>query len=145
MPDRPSISNFATDGSEDTAVTLTTGASEVSTVLTSDLSEEEEKVAFVDDATGSVRKQGVMRIEEEIIYYGIFDPSSPNHLYDLIRGQEGTTPAPHLTGATVTIFGAAKFHNPARTQALISTQSELISMKVLIDDLTSRIEALEAE
>lgn len=136
MSEIPSVSNFSTDGSLDTENTLSTGGSSSSTVLISDLVEGETRIAIVDDASSANRKGGFMLIEEEMIYYGLADSSSPNHVYDLIRAQLNTVDVLHSAGAPVTLFSTPRFDNPARTNAIISMQE-------VINDLKERVEVLE--
>jgi hypothetical protein len=129
-------SNYAADESVDTADTLTQGAAQVSVTLAGDINESFINHLKVSNAAGAPRKNGTVVVDGEIIYYGIFDPSDPGYLYDLKRGQDGTTAAAHSAGAVVAILGPPRFGSPALVDAVIA-------MQTTINDLKSRLEALE--
>lgn len=144
MANTPLQSNFAQDGTQDTAITLAIGAKVIPCTLGEDLSETEINSLVLSDTTDAPRKQGVVVIGQEIIYYGMCDKSDdPPRLYDLIRGQDGTTPAAHVVGAEVTIYGPARFGNPAIPNAIMATQATVNDLLSIIADLQARVTALE--
>jgi hypothetical protein len=126
-------SNFAADSSVDDENTLFAGKETITTpVLTVDLSDSETEVFFIDDAEGTP-KQGFAAIDDEVIFY-----ASRYGKYEvryLQRGYNGTTPAAHLTGATVTITPI--FYIPESFRAAI------IAMQEFMISVEARVTALE--
>lgn len=74
-----------------------------STTLTVDLNSDDDRLD-VTDGTGFQRGGGLVLIDTEVIYYGTFDSSEPNTVYDLKREMNGTVKANHAAGKSVTIF-----------------------------------------
>lgn len=79
------------------------------------------------DTTGAQRGGGLVQVENEVIYYGIFDPSEPGVLYDLYRGQNGTIEDDHHSGAAVTIFGYEK--------GMLSLFAHVLNLEKRVQDL----------
>lgn len=131
----PLQSNYVAGVSEDTSTTLALGTKVVTTTLTADLNAGETDLAQITDGTGSELK-GTMVIDDEVIHYHRYDKSDSTSIGDLLRGQEGTADATHLSGATVMIIGAPRFGNPALVDSILAMQDHLA-------DLESRVKALE--
>jgi hypothetical protein len=125
-------SNFATDGSVDTTETLFAGKSEITTpLLTAELADDETEAFFVDSAEGT-QKQGFAVIDDEVIFY-----SSRYGKYEvryLQRGYNGTTPAVHSVGATVT-FTPIYYIPSAIINAIIELQTRVIGVEGRVETL----------
>lgn len=96
MPDLPT-----TAGSY--APTISSGVT-----LSANLSIGDKNGMHVSDTSACQRGGGLVKVESEVIYYGMYDPSEPGMIYDLYRAQNGTTEADHVSGAAVTVYGYAK-------------------------------------
>lgn len=139
------LSNYADDGSPDTATTLATGAASTSTTLAADIDDAETILEFADPIVAD-RQGGAVFIEGETIIYTrlSFDPDYPTMLYDVIRGADGTSAASHTATTPVMVTGRSRYNNPALVEALIATQMTIIAQAALIAALDERVEALES-
>lgn len=126
-------SNFADDSTVvDDANTLFAGKETItSPTLTVNLSDSETEVFYIDDAEG-LPKQGFAAIDDEVIFY-----SSRYGAYEiryLQRGQNGTTPASHTHGATVT-FTPVFYIPESFRAAIIAMQEYMISVEARVTAL----------
>lgn len=133
--EKPLSSQYAADGEPDTALNLAVGSSQISTTLVAELSDTETDHVLIADG-GLADREGTLRIDQEVIYYNLYQRNDPGAMLDLLRGQEGTTPATHANGADVLILGRPRFANPA-------VKDSIIAMQVTLADLIARIEVLE--
>jgi hypothetical protein len=132
---RALFSQYAATGDPDTALNLAVGSSQITTTLAAELSEDEHDKVILTDG-GLAEPKGTLAIEDEIIYYHVYDRKEPGCMLDLLRGQEGTAPATHANGTDVLILGRARFVNPAVKDSIMSMQDKLA-------ELEARIVALE--
>ena len=132
---KPIHSNFKETKQKDTQISLAHGSKVISATLARDISADETDTLLVDHA-GNSERVGTIIVDDEIIYYHVYDSKEPGTFLDLLRGQGGTVSASHLVGASVTIIGKPRFGNPAVADSIISVQEVLL-------DLISRVETLE--
>lgn len=132
---RALFSQYAATGDPDTALNLAVGSAQITTTLAAELSDTETDKVILTDA-GLAEPKGTLSIEDEIIYYHVYDRKEPGCILDLLRGQEGTTPATHANGSDVLILGRPRFANPA-------VKSSLMAMQDKLAELEARIVALE--
>lgn len=119
----PGQSQFAGGGTLDTAINLSMGVRVVTTTLATNLSNSEIEQVFLTDATGIPFRSTIVINDERIYCDGRFGDT----LQLLTRGAEGTTPASHTAGATVTYYSAPRFGNPAIEDAVMALENALIS------------------
>lgn len=134
MPaDTPLVSNFADDLSLDTESTLYVGDGAVSTTLAEDLSDTEEDLMLVIDATYAPHAGIVVIDGIETISYS--SRTNQDMIKGLIRGIAGTTAVSHLAGVTIV------FYPPYG--ALEALRDAVLSMQSMLLDHKNRIETLE--
>lgn len=128
-------SNFAESGTLDTTTTLGDGARVITTLLDVSIDADDTELTVLEGRPAS--KTGMLTIGAERIWYGDFDKSDPTRFWYLLRGQDGTTPASHAKGATVTIAGQPRVGNPAVPAAIIALQEIALNLGVVASPPTT--------
>jgi len=127
MPDIPLQSNFgshAGDGAEDSSATLFLGMQVISTSLAEELSDSEDEVLYVVDATGAPMK-GYAVCEDELIYFQ--SRLNKDQIKALSRGQQDTAAVVHAIGTPITLHPL--YYIPQSVQdAIINLQKRVIAL-----------------
>lgn len=139
MPDVFGVSNFASDLSIDSSLSLTQAGESATTTLAEELSIDGDECKVLDG--GDVPLAGVMEIDGELIYFSA--RFARTDFRGLLRGREGTSAAIHSAGATVKIYGPPRAFNPALLDALITMQAIIIDQQAAISELQSQMVRLK--